>query len=324
MDISIIIPVYNAETFLNHCLDSVLRDPGRDFELILVDDGSNDGSLALCRDAAARDDRVRVHHQENRGPGGARNAGLELARGEYLFFVDSDDRLAPDALEVLRRAIREYRTDIVSFDYFSDDGSGELIPVRANLGPRSVSFRLEEHPEFLNSMPATWARLWRRRLFADSGIRYPDRAFYGEDLQTSCKLFALATSIVILDDYLYCYLDRPGSLMNTASPQRNRSMLDAFRSLTEWYIGHGLRRRYDPQLCALAVEHLLMATTVRVCRVSPGDPLLEEIRCFMTEYYPRWRESAFVEQLSGLRRLALWLIDHRRYRLLGLLFRLKG
>ena len=71
MDISIIIPVYNAETFLNHCLDSVLRDPGRDFELILVDDGSNDGSLALCRDAAARDDRVRVHHQENRGPGGA-------------------------------------------------------------------------------------------------------------------------------------------------------------------------------------------------------------------------------------------------------------
>ena len=81
---------------------------------------------------------------------------------------------------------------------------------------------------------------------------------------------------------------------------------------------------HDIQLGALAVEHLLMATTVRVSRVSPADPLLKEIRDFMTEYYPRWRENPCIAQMSGLRRLALWLIEHRRYALLGWLFRLKG
>jgi hypothetical protein len=102
------------------------------------------------------------------------------------------------------------------------------------------------------------------------------------------------------------------------------ALLSAFQDLTDWYTRQGLRRKYDAQLCALAVEHLLMATTVRVCKANPGDGLLEEIRCFMREYYPRWRESAAVEGMTGLRKLALKLIEYRRYRLLGWLFRLKG
>lgn len=324
MRFSIIVPVYNGEKFLNICVDSVLADGGADWELILVNDGSKDGSGALCQVYAGQDERVRVIHQENKGPGGARNTGLENAKGEYVLFADSDDALVPGALERLRWAVEEFHPDILTFDYLADDGEGHLVPTKANIAPENTPFRLEEHPEFLNSMPATWARLWKRSLYMDSGIRYPERAFYGEDLQTSCKLFALADSIVYLPEHLYRYLDRPGSLMNTADPARNRHMLAAFADLTNWYEQRGLREKFEEQLCAMAIEHLLMAATVRVAKAAPADPLLADIRAFMEVRYPRWRENGSVGELSALRKFALYLIEHRHFRLLGWLFRMKG
>ena len=324
LKLSIIIPVYNAEAFLHNAVESVLSDPGDDWELILVNDGSKDGSGLLCDGYAARDSRVRVIHQQNRGPGGARNAGLEYARGEYLFFVDSDDGLNPGALDVIRHAVGMWAPDILTFDYLADDGEGHLTPRIANFAPENTPFRLEEHPRFLNSMPATWARVWKRSLYMNNGIRYPDRAFYGEDLQTSGKLFALAERIVYLPECLYRYLDRPGSLMNTADPARNRHMLTAVGDLLDWYERHGLRERYENQLCGIAIEHLLMAATVRVAKAAPDAPLLEEIRQFMELRFPGWKDDPSVENMTLLRRLALYLIEHRHFRLLGWLFRMKG
>lgn len=327
MKLSIIIPVYNARDFLHHAVESVTSDSGDDWELILVNDGSKDGSGQLCDDYAARDSRIRVIHQENRGPGGARNTGLENARGEYLFFVDSDDSLIPVTLKVIREALKQVAPDILTFDYFSDDGEGHLIPKTANFAPDGTSFRtfrLEEYPKFLNSMPATWARVWKRSLYIDNGIRYPDRAFYGEDLQTSGKLFALAGSIVYLPEHLYRYLDRPGSLMNTADPERNRHMLTAVGDLLDWYEARGLRETYEEQLCEIAIEHLLMAATVRVAKANPEAELLGEIQQFMERRFPDWKQNPSVGHMSLLRRLALYLIEHRHYRLLGWLFRMKG
>ena len=98
-EISVIVPVYRVEKYLNDCIDSILAQTFTDFELILVDDGSPDGCPALCDVAAAKDSRIRVIHQKNRGLSGARNAGLDAAEGEWIAFVDSDDMLLPQALE---------------------------------------------------------------------------------------------------------------------------------------------------------------------------------------------------------------------------------
>ena len=324
MKLSIIIPVYNASAFLHNAVESVRSDPGEDWELILVNDGSKDGSGSLCDSYASADSRVRVIHQQNRGPGGARNAGLEQARGKYLFFVDSDDALNPGALDVIRQALAKWTPDILTFDYLADDGEGHLNPRIANVAPVNAPFRLEDYPRFLNSMPATWARVWKRELYIDNGIRYPDRAFYGEDLQTSGKLFALADTFVYIPECLYRYLDRPGSLMNTASPERNRHMLAAVGDLLDWFEARGLRGRFEDQLCEMAIEHLLMAATVRVAKAAPNAPLLEEIRQFMEQRFPGWRGNPSVGNMPLLRKFALNLIEYRRYRLLGWLFRMKG
>lgn len=324
MRFSIIVPVYNAGKFLSGCVDSIRQDPGGDWELILVNDGSTDNSGALCQAYAEQDSRIWVIHQQNRGPGGARNTGLNQARGEYCWFVDSDDSVVPGALELLRLAVDQFHADLYSFDYLADTGSGQPRAVEASFGPENRPFALAEQPDFLKSMPATWLRLWKRSLFEDNQIGFPDRAFYGEDLRTSAKLFAAAKSIVVLRKPLYRYLDRPGSLMNQASEDRNRHMLEAFADITDWYEQRGLREEFDPQLTALMVDHLLLATTVRVAKANPASPFLREILEFADTRYPAWKKSGYVRQLGGARRLALFLAEHRMCRVLGWLFRLKG
>ena len=104
MRVSIIVPCYNSTRYLSACVDSVLAQTMPDFEVLLIDDGSTDGTLALAQALAARDARLRVLHQENAGVSAARNLGLAHARGEWITFVDSDDLLAPDALEIMLSA----------------------------------------------------------------------------------------------------------------------------------------------------------------------------------------------------------------------------
>ena len=324
MRFSIIVPVYNAGEYLSGCIDSIRKDQGGDWELILVNDGSTDNSGSLCQSYAEQDSRIWVIHQQNCGPGGARNTGLNQARGEYCWFVDSDDAIAPGALELMRMAVDQFHADVYSFDYLADDGKGHCCPVEASFGPENRPFALREQPDFLRSMPATWLRLWKRSLFEEHQIYFPDRAFYGEDLQTSTKLFAAAESIVILKKPLYRYLDRPGSLMNQASEDRNRCMLTALADVTGWLEQRELRTLYEQQLTAMVVEHLLLATTVRVAKVNPLSPFLEEIRLFTDGHFPGWKNSLYVQELGGGKRLALFLVEHRFYRVLGWLFRLKG
>ena len=128
---SIVIPVYNVAQYLPGCMDSVLANDLSDCEIILVDDGATDGVCpGLCDEYAARfPDLVRVIHQENRGLGGARNTGLEAAKGEYLFFVDSDDTVAPDALKILRRAVMESHSEVYTFQMASHEGKGIYTPM---------------------------------------------------------------------------------------------------------------------------------------------------------------------------------------------------
>lgn len=321
MRFSVIIPVYNVAVYLQKCIDSVLRNDCSDCEVILVDDGSTDGkSGAICDENASRHPGlIRVIHQENQGLGSARNTGLEAAAGEYLFFVDSDDFIAPDALSRLSAAVDASHADIYSFQAYSHDSGGTNTLVETSRvydGP----FSMEQRPEFLLALPAAWARLWRRTLFLKSGIRYPSRVWY-EDIRTSQKLFALAGSIVTLPEPLYYYLARPGSIMRSGDLSRNREILDAFDDLLAWFEARGLLEPYREQLCRLAVDHILLAGSVRVARIDPSSPLLAEFSSYMDTRFPGHSRNPYLSQLPKPKRLALFLVEHRRFRLIQWLFR---
>lgn len=323
MRLSVVIPVYNVADYLQKCIDSVLANDCAGCELVLVDDGSTDGrSAAICdENAARRPDLIRVIHQENRGLGGARNTGLEAARGEYLFFVDSDDFITEDALGVLKAAVEESRADIYSFGFYSVDGAGNRTPVKTWDGGEAA-FRLEERADFLLSLPAACVRVWRRSLFLNSGIRFPSRVWY-EDIRTSPKLFALAESIVTLDRPLYCYLARPGSIMRSDNIARSREILDAFDDLLAWFREKGLYERYEKELCRLAVDHISLAACVRVARADPRSPLLAELSAYMEEHFPGYIRNPYLTRLPGRHKLLLKLLRGRHYTAVRLLFSLK-
>ncbi len=325
MLLSIIIPVYNTKEYLEGCVRSVLACDCEDCEIILVDDGATDGVCPQLCDALAVEhpDLIRVIHQENQGLGGARNTGLEAARGEYAFFLDSDDKITPDSLTVLKDAIQKDRPQVVAFNFYSDDGEGCHTPMDANAFCVDRPFNATERPDFLLSLPGAPFRVWKKELFLSSGIRYPSRVWY-EDLRTTTKLFALADSIVTIPNHLYLYLQRPDSIMHSANLVRNREIIDAFEDLLSWFRAQGLLEDYQDILCRLCIDHLYLATSVRVLLVDPKHPLLGELLDYINKHFPEHRKNPYIPQISTLRKLALRLLWGKHHRILSWLFRLKG
>ncbi len=236
--ISVIMPVYDVEAYLPQAISSVLAQRMADFELILVDDGSPDRCGALCDEAAAQDKRIRVLHQRNRGLSAARNAGIDLARGQWLFFVDSDDFLHPDCLQALYVSAQDAQADIALCGVCKTDATG--VPLERQW-PRLASQTLSQqdalravsNPHFL----VAWNKLYRREIFAT--LRYPE-GHLNEDDFLAVSLYATATRVVTVSDCYYYYRQTPGSIMKCRKTLRHLDEAAAFAHCIE-------------QLCALHV-----------------------------------------------------------------------
>ena len=211
--ISVIVPVYNLENYLNRCIDSVLRSTYADFELILIDDGSTDASPRICRDYAGRDNRVRLLRQENRGVSAARNRGLEVCRGEWVVFVDGDDCISEDFLELIARESGR-NPDLMLFD-FTEEGtapvSGKseeairygredmLTLVRNTLALRQL--RNRGNVNFLSSC----ARAMKRHVIDRYGLRFSEDLFGGEDTLFGIEYLLRAESCTYIPQAVYVY-----------------------------------------------------------------------------------------------------------------------
>lgn len=209
--ISVIIPVYNVSAFLERCLDSVVKQEAIR-EIILVDDGSTDDSGAICDRYAQTDSRITVIHKENGGLSSARNAGLDIAAGEYVAFVDSDDFLEPDTYRTLLRAARDNRCDLVCAGRFDlDGGTGEKVPGLCPEKDETIDGKELTRRIFTwdHVDSAAWDKLYRRTLF--DGIRYPVGNIC-EDVPVTYRLALRANRIAMVSRCLYNYYHRPGSI----------------------------------------------------------------------------------------------------------------
>ena len=226
--ISVIIPVFNVELFLQSCLESVKAQTLKDFEAILVDDGSSDSSGAICDAYARADNRFRVVHQPNQGVSAARNRGLDLAKGDYVYFVDADDEMRPEALEHLYHAITQGEYDIAASGYsLVRNGEETDQCMTAGSPPMIVSgdevlYKLLVDCSFV--CYTCWNKLITRKLIADlrfTDIKQEDFLFCG---QLSLRLGA----VIYLNESLYRYYDRPSSLSKDFSyigPHRSMTVL---------------------------------------------------------------------------------------------------
>ena len=191
--ISVIIPIYNVEPYLVQCIDSILSQTFVDFELLLIDDGSKDRSVEICDEYAAGDSRIRVFHQESRGPSVARNFGLERASGRYVMFMDSDDYwLENDAISRLVRYADERELDILRFDYTAVNDYGEILYVGPMNSKKHLCNRilspLEMVKEAVGGEWFSWLYLIKRDV--PEGMKYDENRTFQEDVVFFARVFA--------------------------------------------------------------------------------------------------------------------------------------
>ena len=211
MRISVICPVYNVEKYLPRCVESLLAQSFTDFELLLVDDGSTDGSGALCDAYAGKDARVRVFHKQNGGLSDARNFGLDRVSGECVCFVDSDDYVGREYLRILWEALDENVADISAVAVTETFSEGMTFV--ASIDTRE---RFDREAAFRKTLTDTgvsaWAKLYRLALF--DGVRYPVGEVY-EDLATTPWVVDRCRKLVTSTSIQYYYFQRAGSLSYT-------------------------------------------------------------------------------------------------------------
>ena len=238
--VSIIVPVYNAEKTIARCVDSILKQTCRDFELLLMDDGSSDGSGSLCDSYGERDPRVRVFHQQNSGVSAARNLALAQARGEYLQFVDSDDWITPDATATLLRAARENQCDLVIADFYRV--VGERVSHKGDIDETGVMTR-EEFAACMMENPGDyyygvlWNKLYRRQIVEEHGLRMDPAISWCEDFMFNLEYIRLAQRFIAVQVPIYYYVKTKGSLVsqNFALSKTVRMKLAVFEYYNQFY-----------------------------------------------------------------------------------------
>ena len=239
--ISIIVPVYNVEKYLSRCIDSILNQTFDDFELILIDDGSPDHSGSICDDYAKKDNRILVIHKENGGLSDARNAGINIASGEYIMFVDSDDYISKDMCEILYQRIIKDKSDMALCSVIGVNEEGEEI----EKGTFIVDDRLlEEKDKFLGLGEANacayivaWNKLFKKFLWKD--IRFPVNKI-NEDEYVAHHLIDKCDKISTVSDSLYYYVQRDNSIMNSACSLKRLDGVEACIERLKFMIAENL------------------------------------------------------------------------------------
>ena len=281
--VSVVVPVYNVGKALNHCIKSLVNQRYRKLDILLVDDGSTDGSSALCDRWAAKDPRIRVLHRVNRGVSAARNAGMDAAKGEWLMFVDGDDWLEPDAVEILMHRAFAWGSELV-FCANWNDTSQEGVPSSRNT---AFDIDVQTRDDFITwfgklsdaaYVRAPWGKLFSMELVRRSGARFPEGVAVGEDSVFNFTVYALAERVSCVPEALYHYAVHPGSAMSSFNPRwfadRKYSYQTVLAIVERWNPGYANAQR----LSFLGNVSIILSAAYGPCGVRRPCDRAERLR----------------------------------------------
>lgn len=257
--ISVIVPVYNVEKYLPQCLDSLIKQTFLPFEIICVNDGSTDGCNEILSRYAAKDRRIRLICQNNRGLSAARNAGLKKAKGQYVLFVDSDDLLHPETLSSLYRQITRHDADICLFGYspYTDNGVKTANLPAAHYGKNeNDAFTYQQISGKIFSRVAVWCKLYRRGFIRKRKIEFPE-GFVFEDVIFHIKTITSAGKICLLNRPLYCYrTDNAASITHvSAATTQLLDIVEAFDMVNDYLKEKKLLPSLSLHFCRFLYDH---------------------------------------------------------------------
>ena len=291
--VSVIVPVYNVKDYLRQCLDSLAAQTLDELEVLVVDDGSTDGSGAIADDYAARyPERFRVFHKENGGQASARNLALAHARGEYLGFVDSDDWVDQGMYESLYCQASANRLDIVicnMMEHYAND--------------RQKLYDVSQADNKFHQTPSACNKLFSRRFVGQ--VTFPVGLWY-EDMDFTTKLLFLTDRIEHCPDAFYHYRQtQDESTMRNQNAPKNLDMLSVLDDLFAFAQREGLADRYAEDLEYLVLEHLLITSINRVSRMRHPDKraVIAQMRRYVKNRCPHYRSDAVFRAMPRNRRI---------------------
>lgn len=296
MRFSIIVPVYNVENYVGKCINSILTQTYQDFELIIVNDGSTDNSATIINDYGTDfSDKITIINQENKGPGGARNTGIEYAHGEYLVFIDGDDYIENTMLCVLDNYINEKAYDIIIFNAYRVYGKDNKVEKYDLCEGLSGELTVKNNHKILLIPPAPWNKIYKREFFINTHIRYPERMLY-EDLAITRNLMEKAGSIFFFDKNLYYYVQRNESTMHMKISDRMKDIMKANTIMINDFRKRGIYEQYYEELEYIAVRSVLIVILKNILIYDYKNKMGNEFVDFVNENFPNCLNNKYFSE----------------------------
>jgi glycosyltransferase involved in cell wall biosynthesis len=302
-EISIVVPVYNVEKYLDKCISSILQQSFTDFELILVNDGSNDNSGSKCDEYKHIDSRIKVVHQENQGLSSVRNIGIETSKGKYITFIDSDDFVHPKMLEILYNNILENKADISVCGYEIVTES-KKISVKSITNNISIYNNIQSVKKIVEKsesiMIIACCKLYKLSLFQD--IYYPVGKYH-EDEFVTYKLLYKSNKIVVTDAKLYYYVQRSNSITRSTYSIKRLDKLEALEQAIIFF-----KNEHNKELAYLAGFRYLFNIQIAYYRVKYemkyNKSIMDKLR---KQYNEEFREFAYnnIKNIFIIKRIIL-------------------
>lgn len=313
--VSVIIPIYNVENYLDQCIKSVIDQTYKDLEIILVNDGSTDLSEKLCDKWKNMDSRIEVIHKSNGGLSDARNAGLDIAKGEYILFVDSDDFIDENMVEILINKIGNASMAVCNIRYVDEQSQSLETPIkefqRDEIWDQN-KFWKEYYAGYCVTCVVAWNKLYKREIFEH--IRY-DYGKRNEDEFIIDKIVELCDKICICEDVLYNYRQRRNSIMNQKFGIKNLDLIEAVVNRTIRF-----KQKKKHRLFVQSYIHLHGVLSAASYQISDNDKecrtkYLEQKKYFKQLYF----QAAFhCISLKNFLKITMFIISEKVY------FKLKG
>lgn len=319
LEISIIIPVYNAEPYIERCLQSITASevPESSYEIIAVDDSSSDGSLALLQKLEVQLPQLHVYHRRKSGPGGARNLGMNYAKGRYIMFVDADDLINTISFSrLVSLLLPQYEQDIIGFDYLKIDSDGNKKPYSNQLFPYCREMTGAEYMNMQQPLGVLWGYLFNRKFILKNSLRFQEKCVQ-EDEDFVSRAFCIAGTITFLPIQIYYYhYENAGSLVNPIGLEALKdrfldqlNVIDGLnlycQELSDSFVESGLNRKIDylvVSVIRLLVRKQMDEDFIRACLIF----LIEIGRYPLPDCKYDWKYSAFRMFTSSPERILWW------------------
>lgn len=295
MKVSVIVPVYNTEKYLEKCMGSLLEQTLDDMEIVAVDDGSTDRcGIILDQLQAAYPDRIKVFHKENGGQATARNLALKYCTGEYIGFLDSDDTADVNKYEIMYLTAKENDADCVACGYRDTTFSqGKQIVLREYIAPQSVR---QITDMFFGALVSPWLYLYRRSLLAEHNIIFPEGYIY-EDTAFYLNAIPYIRKFAAVEKPLATRVRRDGSTMTIVRGEKVAQIMPVLQASLDFYEKNGFMQEYGDELEYFCVRILLCSSMERVARVNSyqeGRGLVNQTIDFLHKNFPDFRKNPYM------------------------------